>query len=351
MKRSPLYLLLLLIVTACGGQQHLPPGIHYPATFAAIIPCDDCSGIKYELTLDENMTFTERMIYIGKDDKIYQQNGSWYMVSDSVLLLEKKQGSMNQFLVEQGDLRMLDTHGKRFGGALADRYLLMPGSLSGLISPSSEITSADAGLSDFRATGSDPDWTLEIDFARHIIFRLRGEPEWVMPLPYMHIDSGFQLQYSGQGDRGAMHIVLLPKGCETGFQQVRVTAGQKTFNGCGQYENQRAQLNGYWVLHELNGKPVESDGGRTIPHCQIDIGAGTISGHTGCNQFNGPVTITRNTFQPGNLAMTKMACPKSPESALVSLLNVPSQYRFDQGQWQMIVNGNIVARWIRPDIQ
>ena len=60
------------------------PGIHYPATFAAIIPCDDCSGIKYELTLDENMTFTERMIYIGKDDKIYQQNGSWYMVSDSV---------------------------------------------------------------------------------------------------------------------------------------------------------------------------------------------------------------------------------------------------------------------------
>ena len=35
------------------------------------------------------MTFTERMIYIGKDDKIYQQNGSWYMVSDSVLLLEK----------------------------------------------------------------------------------------------------------------------------------------------------------------------------------------------------------------------------------------------------------------------
>ena len=81
---------------------------------------------------------------------------------------------MNQFLVEQGDLRMLDTHGKRFGGALADRYLLMPGSLSGLISPSLrdpfQLTPGSATSVPQAQTRLDP----EIDFARHIIFAFAG---------------------------------------------------------------------------------------------------------------------------------------------------------------------------------
>ena len=86
------------------------------------------------------------------DDKIYQQTGPVYG-HDSVILWRKTE--WNQFPVEQGDLRMLDTHGNPVWRALANRYLLMPGFTEVFDLTILRDHFSWTQLSDFRATGSD----------------------------------------------------------------------------------------------------------------------------------------------------------------------------------------------------
>jgi len=100
----------------------------------------------------------------------------------------------------------------------------------------------------------------------------------------------------------------------------------------GSSEDDSIELPGtFWMLVELGGSAPAGDAKPTLV-----FGAdGSVSGNSGCNTFNGPVTIDGSTLGFGPLATTRMACPEpamSVESAYLAGLDGASTWRMDGSQ-------------------
>ena len=72
-----------------------------------------------------------------------------------------------------------------------------------------------------------------------------------------------------------------------------------TASACGEIMKP-AQLQGTWVLSELNGVAVVSAGDTRLP--SFTISGTSISGFDGCNDFSGKLD------QPGSIVSTQLAC-------------------------------------------
>jgi heat shock protein HslJ len=86
-----------------------------------------------------------------------------------------------------------------------------------------------------------------------------------------------------------------------------------------------------WMLAELGGSAPA--GGATAT---LAFGAdGTATGNSGCNTFNGSVTLDGSSIDFGALATTRMACPEpgmSLETAFLGGLEGATSWRIDGGQ-------------------
>jgi heat shock protein HslJ len=86
-----------------------------------------------------------------------------------------------------------------------------------------------------------------------------------------------------------------------------------------------------WMLAELGGSAPA--GGATAT---LAFGAdGTATGNSGCNTFNGSVTLDGSSIDFGALATTRMACPEpgmSLETAFLGGLDGATSWRIDGGQ-------------------
>ncbi len=83
-----------------------------PGIYMGMLPCADCSGIEYTLTLNPDSTFILKSTYLGKpaDRNTFIEAGSWNMVSAGTLQLELPQ--RNLFLKSKGkNLLWLDNQG------------------------------------------------------------------------------------------------------------------------------------------------------------------------------------------------------------------------------------------------
>lgn len=334
----------------------MPAGIQFPATYAGMVPCADCVGIKYELTLEVNKTFTEKMVYAGKSDEVLHQSGKWFMLNDSVLALQKDQEGMRYFMAEGGNLIMLDRQAKRITGNTAGLYVLRPGHLGGLKAPESLISSKESGLADFQASGNEPFWNLEIDFARGMWFRQMGEMEVKGSAKMIPADADpGTIRYQAETTSGTLEVQLRHIDCTDNSNgqsfpiTVEVLLNGKIYSGCGQYNNHRARTNGSWELLSMDGWDGATEGlhkGR--PMLLLDLATGVMSGHTSCNQFSGGFTITDTVISfPGNLAMTKMACPGTLEQLTVQQLQGDYTYVMRDRQLELLRDGLVVMTFVR----
>jgi len=86
-----------------------------------------------------------------------------------------------------------------------------------------------------------------------------------------------------------------------------------------------------WTLVEIGGSAPAGDAKPTL----VFGTDGTVTGNSGCNTFNGTVTIDGSTIEFGPLATTRMACPAPAmivESAYLAGLDGASTWRMDGGQ-------------------
>jgi copper homeostasis protein (lipoprotein) len=99
--------------------------LDWKGTYKGIIPCADCEGIETSLTLNEDMTYLIETKYLGKDEQIFQQKGTfaWNKEGNTILLNDNK-GGPNQYFVGENMLIQLDNEGKRIAGDLAMKYVL-----------------------------------------------------------------------------------------------------------------------------------------------------------------------------------------------------------------------------------
>lgn len=313
--KSFVTLFCILFLFGCAGSKNdLALGTYY-----GWLPCADCEGIAYALTLDTDSTYNEAVVYQGRSAEVERNNGRYTMDGTGTITLLDKEPTegMRQFLYKDDTLRMLDLSGKVVRGDLKDRYVLSETKPTGF---SMDVQPAETTV-DFKATGNEPSWVLTIDFDRQMEFKSLDEAGFQLrtpvpaPVSPQDVDA---IQFRAQTDEGELQVTVFSTECtdtmsgEVFSHEVRVRAKTSDladfveYTGCGDYVG-NYRLNAVWELTELDGEAVASQG--KAPNLRFDLHEGQVSGFGGCNRISGPVTMEGNQVRFGNLASTKMACP------------------------------------------
>lgn len=111
-------------------------------------------------------------------------------------------------------------------------------------------------------------------------------------------------------------------------------------------------LEGTWELNDISAPRVAF--GELYPdrkpEITFDLAGKRVSGHTGCNSFNGPLAITGNKIdfsQP--MAMTKKACMGEGEPVFLKTLSAVTTYSVTEGgrTLQFISGDMATMRFVR----
>jgi heat shock protein HslJ/uncharacterized membrane protein len=327
MKALSMYIAALFLLSGCAGSKNdLSLG-----TFYGTLPCADCEGIAYALTLERDSTYSEQLVYQGKSTEVERREGPFTVDATGMLTLTDKEETegMRQFLYKTDSLRVLDLSGKVVRGDLRDRYVLTrkkPADFSLDVQKPAESV-------DFKATGNEPSWVLTIDFDQQMEFKsLDGSGiHLVTPVPkQMSPQDDGTLRFNTQTDAGQLQVTLSQRLCtdtmsgEEFNYEVRVTVQTTTmqnareYNGCGDYLGM-SRLNAEWELTNLNGERLSNT--EKVPNLRFNVQDGKVTGFAGCNRFTGAVMVTSHELTFGTLATTKMACPSlSLESSFLKAL-------------------------------
>ncbi len=130
-----------------------------PSSFTGILPCADCPGIQYVLTLDDN-SFTEVSWYKDRSHEPFVTEGSWDQSGDTLRIFENEQDHLKTFLIEGRQLILLDQGEGKITGDLEDKYRLEP------VADYQSVKEHHNRLRDegveFIASGNEPFWSVRI---------------------------------------------------------------------------------------------------------------------------------------------------------------------------------------------
>lgn len=122
-----LFSILAAAVLSCDGSQINSDESLVKAvsgTWQGTIPCADCPGIEYELSLKSNHTFIERSVYLEEHVNPFIEKGQWEINKDSIITLGKEGEGMRYFKFTGEALKMLDTQKQPITTGLAKFYIL-----------------------------------------------------------------------------------------------------------------------------------------------------------------------------------------------------------------------------------
>lgn len=95
----------------------------------------------------------------------------------------------------------------------------------------------------------------------------------------------------------------------------------------------QAELEGYWVLKNMNGADAKGQFAGALPTLQFNFNEGTVSGTGGCNQYGGAYTYKDGIFSAPDLAVTQMLCTEDNNEGqfLLELTNDANQLSLVNG--------------------
>lgn len=287
------------------------------STWNGEIPCADCPGIAYQLRLNQNDSFEERLIYLDRDVNAFNRKGTWEMGSDSIITLKDEERS--QYLLFKGSyLEMLDGEGKQIQTQYRELYQLSrsvaednPGVLNEM-----EIKGID-----FAASGNEPFWSLEIDFEKTMHFKNLNGLELIAPaVKGIKAADANVTRYHAETDRGTITVTLTRQKCINSMSgkesdwkvQIAVkTSNDKDYqnsSGCGRYIG-NYRLNDIWALQRIGSNTIEAkDYPKGLPTLELQLAEGRAFGYGGCNRFSGSFTMEQGKIAFSAMASTKMAC-------------------------------------------
>ncbi len=281
------------------------------------LPCADCAGISYKLSLNSDMTYNEVSVYRGKDENPFFESGTWIFLSDSTISIS---GSNRKFLLSNNELIMLDIDGNRIQSGFSEMYHLR----KEIVEENPDIYKRkfDEGI-DFTARGNEPFWSLDIDFDKQIKFTsLTDIAELNTPVVSgIKSDDGKSTVYHSITGAGEIKITITENTCfdnmsgEKFTHTVKIQAKYSTsnqfteFSGCGKYLMD-IKLNDIWVMQEMTGVKLQKEKlNKGLPTFEFHLKDNRFSGHAGCNQMTGSIRVEGNKIKFGPIASTKMACP------------------------------------------
>jgi heat shock protein HslJ/uncharacterized membrane protein/uncharacterized lipoprotein NlpE involved in copper resistance len=281
------------------------------------LPCADCDGISYKISLNSDMTYSDISVYRGKDDKPIFDYGTWNLLTDSTISLSQ---TKRKFLLSSNELIMLDLEGNRIESGFSEMYHLRKEIVED--NPHIYKRKFDAGI-DFTARGNEPFWSLDIDFDKQMKFTSMTDiAELNTPIVSgMKSDDGKSTFYHSITEAGEIKITITDNPCSDNMsgeqftQTVKIQAKQSVdnqfteFNGCGKHLMD-LRLNDIWVMQEMTGVVLKKEAlNKGLPTFEFHLKENRFSGHAGCNQMNGSIKVEGNKIKFGPIASTKMACP------------------------------------------
>lgn len=208
-------------------------------TWRGVIPCADCPGINYNLTLNEDRSFEETLIYQDRSAQPFTQTGTW-RVNNGVVELNSRTEERSRFGLSDNELLMLDPGtGRPIETRVANMYRLRrdPRVTQPVMSVWSD--SRKQGV-DFVGHGNNPGWVLEVDHEKDVVFQTLPLQEISIsaatPKPFT---SGNTTRYTVQVGNGKLEVELTKSSCtdsmsgEVSAYTVKVTAQGTTYTGCG----------------------------------------------------------------------------------------------------------------------
>jgi heat shock protein HslJ/uncharacterized membrane protein len=218
---------------------------------------------------------------------------------------------------------------------------------------------------DFKATGNEPSWSLEIDFDQKMHFKSLNHPqELITPVPKPELVQDQSAErYHAITERGELLVTISQKICTDPMSGEKFPSSVSVFvklttdddfteyTGCGgrllDY-----RLHNIWALEEMEGEKMTADDfGKEIPVLEIFTAEGRVGGQDGCNRLSGKVYGNKTHLEFGILISTRMACPKMDKSAqfqeLLSEQNY--SYHFEPRRLVLSQNGKAVLKFKNVD--
>jgi len=348
---------LLLIITGCSSAPETLPDTKEISfltngVWIGLLPCEECEGIDYTVNFKDDFTFKQKFVYKGTDEEFIIDEGVWSFVSDSVIELESSDYGKS-FLVSGKNLIMLNEYGERFESSLEPKYSLHkdPSTVKDIkevgevkdIQPVKDVIAVNLlsyqekflnGV-DFIAIGSDPNWTLDLDFEKSMSFAAMDDIKISTPAVegIKAQDSDVTL-YRTKTESGELVVTVIKEDCEDNMSgeiftyRVRVEAknssdkNYKTFEGCGKYLFD-SRLYDIWVMEEMTGINFKKEKlQKGMPTFEFNLNELKFSGHAGCNTFSGGINVVSNKITFANLVGTLTSCPNMKvEKAVIEALN------------------------------
>lgn len=323
MRAIYLSIIISFLIFSCGQKNNVtqepnPESVNsFLGDWFGELPCADCSGISYKLTLNNDMTYSDVSVYRGKDENPFFESGSWTVLSDSTISLS---GSNRKFLMSNNELVMLDMEGNRIESSFSEMYHLRKEVVEE--NPDIYKRKFDEGI-DFIARGNEPFWSLDIDFDKGLKFTsLTDITELNLPVGAgIKSADGKSILYHSTSNTGELKITVKEIPCSDNmsgeqFSHTVLVQAKRSddnrfieFSGCGKYLMD-IRLNDIWVMQEMTGVELKKEKlNKGLPTFEFHLRDNRFSGHAGCNQMTGSINVEGNKIKFGAIASTKMACP------------------------------------------
>jgi len=320
--------------------------------WVGVLPCTDCEGIDYTVNFKNDFTFKQKFVFKGKDEEFVIDEGEWSFASDSVIELASYDYAKS-FIISGKKLIMLDEYGDRFESSVEAKYSLHKDASTVKeiedvenikdINPVEQIVEMNPSLYqekylqgiDFVARGNEPNWTLEMDLEKSFAFITMDDIKITTPAAegVKAKDSDITL-YRAKTDNGELVITVIKADCQDNMSgekftyKVRVEAkssadqNYKTFDGCGKFLSDQ-RLYDIYVMEEMTGFNFKKEKlQKGLPQFEFNLSENRFSGHAGCNNFSGSISVVGNKITFDNLMGTLMSCPNMKvEKAVIGALD------------------------------
>jgi len=98
--------------------------LDWAGTYKGVLPCADCYGIKWTLTLTDDYSYTLEEVYLNyKKETVLSEGKFYWNEAGSEITLDDEKRAI-KFKVGENFLLKLDVEGKEIKSDLADNYIL-----------------------------------------------------------------------------------------------------------------------------------------------------------------------------------------------------------------------------------
>ncbi len=106
-------------VPAGHETHHEQTNSEWPGLYNGFVPCEDCTGIKTSLALNNNNTYLLIRQYVGKSEREIVEKGKFTVNNNTTLVLTPRnnlESTVHYYAVGQNSLTQLDDNGNAITG-------------------------------------------------------------------------------------------------------------------------------------------------------------------------------------------------------------------------------------------